>query len=109
MPQIALVTDEHDDDVGIGMVPELLQPPRDVLVGGLLADVVNEQSTDSAAIVGRGDGTVALLAGSVPDLVAGQRLCASFLLLRLRSHLRLDGLGVNLDGPSGELNANRGL
>ena len=90
MPQIALVADQHDDDVGVRMVPQLLEPPGHVLIGLVLADVVDEQSSDGAAVVGRGNGTVALLAGGIPDL-------------------RLDGLGVDLDRPGSELDADGGL
>lgn len=56
----------------------------------MLADVVNKQGADSTAVVGRRDSTVPLLAGGIPDL-------------------RLDGLGVNLDGPGSKLDADRGL
>lgn len=52
MSQIALVSDEHDDNVAVGMVAKLLQPPRDVLVGLMLADIVDEEGTDGAAVVG---------------------------------------------------------
>lgn len=82
--QIALVSDQHDDDVGVSVVPQLLQPSRDVLVGLVLADVVDEEGTDSATVVGRRDGAISLLAGRIPDL-------------------RLDGLGVDLDRSRGEL------
>ncbi len=90
MPQIALVTHQHDDNVGIGMVSQLLQPPGNVLVRLVLADVVDEEGSDRSAIVRRGDGAVPLLARSVPDL-------------------RLDGLGVDLAGPRSELDADRRL
>lgn len=40
MPQIALVTNQHDNDVAISMVPKLLKPARDVLVSHVLRDVV---------------------------------------------------------------------
>lgn len=86
MPQIALVSDQHNDDVGVGMVAQLLEPPGDILVGLVLADIVNEKGTDSATVVCGCDGAVALLAGSIPDL-------------------GLDGLGVNLDRPGRELDA----
>ena len=80
MPQITLVTDQHDDDVRVGMVPELFQPPRDVLVCLVLADVVDEECSNSATVVGRCDGAVSLLTRRIPNL-------------------RLDGFGVHLDRP----------
>ena len=72
------------------MVPKLLQPPRDVLVCLVLADVVDEEGADGTTVVGRGDGTVALLTGSIPDL-------------------SLDGFGIDLDAASGKLDADGGL
>lgn len=66
------------------MVPELLQPPGDVVVGLVLADVVDEQSTNGTAIVRGRDGPVPFLTRGIPDL-------------------RLDRLGVDLDGASREL------
>jgi hypothetical protein len=86
MSQITLISHQHNDNIRIGMVPQLLQPPRDVFVGLVLADVVDEESTDGAAVVGRGDGTVAFLSRRVPDL-------------------RLDGFGVDLDAARGKLDA----
>lgn len=90
MPQIALVSDQHDDDVGIGVISKLLQPSRNVLVGLVLADVVDEEGADRAPVVGRGDGAVSLLTGGIPNL-------------------RLDGLGIDLDGSGGELDADSRL
>jgi hypothetical protein len=90
VPQIALVSHQHDDNVCVGMVAELFQPAGDVLVGLVLGDVVDEEGTDCAAVVGTGDCAVTLLAGGIPDL-------------------SLDGLVVNLDAASGELDANGGL
>lgn len=84
MPQIALVANKHDDDVGVGMVSELLQPSRDILVGLVLADVIDKKGTNGTTVVGRGDGTIALLAGGIPDLC-------------------LDGLGINLNRAGSEL------
>lgn len=86
MPQIALVSDQHDNDVRVGMVAQLLQPPCDVLVGLVLADVVDKQGSYGAAVVGRCDGAVSLLARCIPNLC-------------------LDRLGVHLDGAGGELDA----
>lgn len=40
--QITLVSNQHDDDIGVGVIPQLLEPSRDVLVGLVLADIVDE-------------------------------------------------------------------
>lgn len=88
--QITLVTHKHDDNVGIRVVSEFLQPPGDVVVGLVLADVVNEQGTNGATIVGRSNSSVSLLAGSIPDL-------------------SLDCLRINLDRAGCELDAYRRL
>jgi len=90
VPQIALVSDQHDNNVGISVIAELLEPSRDVLVGLVLADVVDEESADGATVVCRGDGAVSLLAGGIPDL-------------------SLDGLRIDLDRAGGELDADGGL
>lgn len=90
MPQIALVANKHDDDVGIGVVSEFLQPSRDILVGLVLADVIDKKGTNGTTVVGRGDGTIALLAGSIPDLC-------------------LDGLRINLNGTGSELDTDSRL
>ena len=50
------------------MVPQLLQPARDVLVGYVLRDVVDEKSADGTTVVSRGDGAVSLLTSGIPDL-----------------------------------------
>jgi len=81
--QIALVSDEHDDNVGLGMVPQFFQPPLDVLEGPVFRNIVDQQGADGSPVVGAGDGAVAFLPGGVPDL-------------------RLDGLSLGLDGFGGE-------
>lgn len=68
------------------MVPQLLEPPRDVLICLVLADIVDEQGADGTSVIRRRDGAVSFLTGGVPNL-------------------RLDGLGVDLDGAGGELDA----
>lgn len=50
----------------------------------MLADIVNEEGTNGAAVVCGGNSTVSLLPSSVPNLC-------------------LDSLGVDLDGARGEL------
>lgn len=66
--EIALVPHQHNNDFVVGMVFEFLQPALDRLECVLLGDVVDQEGTESAAVVRRGDGAIALLAGRVPDL-----------------------------------------
>ncbi|RUS26377.1 hypothetical protein BC938DRAFT_470858 [Jimgerdemannia flammicorona] len=54
MPQIALVTNEHDDNVAVSVVAELLEPAVDVLVRHMLSYVVNEKGADGTAVVAMG-------------------------------------------------------
>lgn len=49
--QIGLVSNEHDDNVTIGMVSELFEPSGDILVCLVLADVVDEQGTNGTTVV----------------------------------------------------------
>jgi len=90
MPQIALIPHQHNHNIRIRMIPQLLQPTRHILVRAVLADVVDEQGPDGAAVVGAGDGAVALLARRVPDL-------------------GLDGFGVDLDAAGCEFDADGGF
>lgn len=90
MPQIALVSHQHYYDICVGMVPQLLQPSRHVLVSLVLADIVHEEGADGATVIGGGDGAIALLAGSIPDL-------------------GLDSLVVDLDAARGKLHTDGGL
>jgi hypothetical protein len=49
--QITLVTDEHYDNVLVGVIAQLLQPPCDICVRSMLGDIIYEQSTDCAAVI----------------------------------------------------------
>lgn len=91
MSQIALVPYQHDDDVGVCVVPQLLQPPCHSLVCLVLADIVDEQGANGPSVVGRGDGAVSLLACGVPDLC----------LDRLRIYLDAPGRKLDTDGRLG--------
>ena len=51
MTQIALVADEHDDNVGVGVITQLLEPAEHIDVGSVLGDVVHEQSTNGSTVV----------------------------------------------------------
>ena len=90
MSQITLVSDQHDDNVGIGVIPQLLQPPVDILVGLVFADIVDEKGTNGTTVVSRGDGTVTFLTSSIPDL-------------------SLDRLGIHLDRAGCELDTDSRL
>jgi hypothetical protein len=88
MSQIALISHQHDDDVRICVIPQLLQPPRHILVCLVLADIVDEQSSHCSSVVGRCDGSISLLSGSIPDLR----------LDRLRIYLDRSGCELYTDG-----------
>mmetsp|Transcript_60445 Transcript_60445/g.148696 ORF Transcript_60445/g.148696 Transcript_60445/m.148696 type:complete len:272 (-) Transcript_60445:163-978(-) len=90
VPQIALVAHQHDDDVVVSMVPELLQPAVHVLEGDVLGDVVDEKRADRSPVIGAGDRPVPLLPSCVPDL-------------------RLDGLTVHLDAAGCKLHPDGAL
>lgn len=90
VPQIALVSDQHDDNVCIGVISQLLEPSRNVLVCLVLADIVDKKGADGTSVVCGSDGTVTLLAGCIPNL-------------------RLDGFGVNLDRSGGKLDTDSRL
>jgi hypothetical protein len=90
MSQIALIAHQHDHNVRIRMIPQLLQPPRHVLVRLMLADIVDKQRTNRTAVVRGRDGAIALLARRIPDLC-------------------FDGLVVDLDAAGRELDADSGL
>ncbi len=90
MPQIALISHQHNHNIRIGMIPQLFQPPLHILVRLMLADIIHQQSPHSAPIVCGGDSTVAFLPCCIPDL-------------------GFDGLGVDLDGAGCELDADGGF
>ena len=90
MSQIALISDQHDDNVRVGVVPQLFQPPVHILVGLVLADIINQEGTDGTTVVGRGNGAVPFLTGGIPNL-------------------SLDGLGVDLDRTGRKLDTDSGL
>mmetsp|Transcript_40997 Transcript_40997/g.131083 ORF Transcript_40997/g.131083 Transcript_40997/m.131083 type:complete len:213 (+) Transcript_40997:451-1089(+) len=90
MPEVALVAHQHDHNVGVRVVPQLLQPPLHILIRDMLGDVVHEQCAHSSPVVRARDRAIPLLPRSVPDL-------------------RLDSLPVDLNAPGGELHADGGL
>lgn len=72
------------------MVPEFLQPPVDIVVGLMLADVVDEEGADGTTVVSGGDRTVTFLTSRIPDL-------------------SLDSLRIYLNGAGSEFDTDGGL
>eukprot|EP00968_Pinguiococcus_pyrenoidosus_P001816 scaffold90_cov264-Pinguiococcus_pyrenoidosus.AAC.10 len=50
--EVGLVADEHDDDVGLGVLPKLPKPPLYVLKSQVLGDVVHQQRAHGACGMG---------------------------------------------------------
>jgi hypothetical protein len=51
MFQVALVSYQHNDDVGVGVVSQLLQPSSYVGIRRVFGDIVHEQRSDRPTIV----------------------------------------------------------
>ncbi len=90
MSQITLVSHQHNDNIRIRMIPQLLQPSRHILVRLTLTYIVDKESTNGTTVVGGGDGTVTFLACCVPDL-------------------GFDSFAVDLDAAGCELDADGAL
>ena len=90
MPQITLVPHQHNHNIRICMIPQLLQPPLHILIRLMLADIIDQQRSYSPSIVCRRDGSVSFLACRVPDL-------------------GFDGFGIDLNGAGGEFDTDGGL
>ena len=69
MTQVTLVPDEHDDYVGVSVVPQLLQPTLHVLVGHVLGYVVNKEGTYCTAIVPREEEEIVTVVQTVDEWV----------------------------------------
>ena len=72
------------------MISEFLQPPCDVVICLVLADIVDKQSTDRSSVVRRCDCAISFLTRSVP-------------------YLCLDRLGVDLNRSRCKLDSDGGL
>lgn len=86
MFQIALVSHQHDHDVRIRMVPQLLQPPHNILVRLVLADIVDKECPYRASVICGCDGSISFLTRCIPNL-------------------GFDGLRIDLNGAGRELYA----
>ncbi|KAG9350645.1 hypothetical protein JZ751_024534 [Albula glossodonta] len=79
--QVTLVAHQHNDDVVVGMVPQLLQPTLHILIGQVLGNVIDQQGSHCPSVV--------------PD--------------RDSQDLGLYRLAVHLDAAGGELYADGAL
>lgn len=68
MVEIGLVTNHHDDYVGVRVVAELTQPPLHIFECLFLCNVVDKEGTHCPTIVRASYGAVAFLASSIPYL-----------------------------------------
>ena len=95
--QVALVAHQHDDDVAVGVVPQLLQPALHVLVSQVLGDVIHQQRAHCTTVVPAGT-------GAGPRREPSQRpwgpprLCGQWLLGPRGGHQGLEG-GVRVLRP----------
>jgi len=51
MLQVALVTNEHNDDVRIGMVAKFLEPASNIGIRRVLGNIIDEESAYRTAVV----------------------------------------------------------
>jgi hypothetical protein len=51
MSQIALVSHQHDHDVGVRVVAQLLQPSFNVLVRQMFSNVVHQEGTHRSSVI----------------------------------------------------------
>ena len=49
--EVALVSNQHDDDVVVSVVPQLLQPALNVLIRQVFGDVVNQKSPHCSPVI----------------------------------------------------------
>lgn len=62
-PEITLVANEHDDDVGLRVIAKLLEPPLHVFERDVLGDIVHEQRTHRPSVIRRRDRPVSHVGG----------------------------------------------
>ncbi|EDK40023.2 hypothetical protein PGUG_04121 [Meyerozyma guilliermondii ATCC 6260] len=68
MVQIALVSHQLNDNIGIGMFFQLLQPPRNRFIRLRFQNVIHNKRPHRSTIVCAGDGPVPLSTSSIPNL-----------------------------------------
>lgn len=68
MLQVTLVSNKHNNNIGVRMISQFLEPSRHVLVGLVLGNIVYQKCADSASVVGGGDGSVSFLSSCGYDV-----------------------------------------
>lgn len=68
IPQIDLVANQHDGNLVIGMLPDLLQPPLDILKGSPLINIVYHEYPWAVPVITPGNGSKGFLSRSIPNL-----------------------------------------
>lgn len=68
MLQVTLVSNKHNNNIGVRMISQFLEPSRHVLVGLVLGNVVYQKCADSTSVVGGGDGSVSFLSSCSYDV-----------------------------------------
>lgn len=56
--KIWLVANQHDHNVGVCVLPQLLQPPCDILICCVPSDIIHQQCTNSSSVVSTSNSTV---------------------------------------------------
>jgi hypothetical protein len=51
MFQITLVSNKHNDNVGVCVVAQFFEPASDVDIGGVFGDIVYQECADGSAVV----------------------------------------------------------
>lgn len=94
---ITLVADKELVDTLGGVPVNLLEPLLDVVEGVHIGHIVNNADSVGAAVVGRGNGTEAFLASSVPLFARVSRLPSAPDLEGSSYNLKFDGLAIEFD------------
>jgi len=87
MSKVTLISNKHNCHVCISVLAGILEPASQVVKGFSPGNIIDKQSTSSTSVIRASDGSEGLLTSSVPNL-------------------KLDGLVINSDHASSELDAN---
>lgn len=66
--EVALVADEEYYNAAVGMLPQLLQPPVNILKRAVLSNIVHQQRTHRITVISIGDSSITFLSCRVPYL-----------------------------------------